>query len=296
MRLFQLSDFLPKDKIVKNGIFSTIGSAKNTNKEATLCYALDFKYLKYAEENPNISAIITHPDLKYDGKKAFALDEEPDIIYGLILNKLILKDVIKPNMAYSVSKSAIIHPSAFISEKSYIGNNVIIGRNVIINDYTIIEDNCIIGDNVVLGCEGFYFKRKKNKELMKFLHSGGVHLHKNVEVMTGSIIQKAHDAEFTTIEEGTKISVNVNIGHSCKIGKHNMITGNIQIAGRVTIGDNCWIGTSSTISDSIVIGNNASIKIGSVVVKDVKDGEEVSGNFAYNHLKRVRNFAKQQRS
>lgn len=293
--IFNVQEFVDSKNIINNGVFQTLGSAKSKSSYQILCYAANLEYLKIANNNPCISAIITIPELQCKTTKALIIDDEPDMLFGKILNQLILKGYIKPKMEYKICKSAVIDPSADISSKCYIGENVVIGRNVIINDYTIIEDNSIIGDNVVLGCDGFFFKRNKAGNLIKFLHAGGVHIYRDVEILTGSMVQRAHDAEFTIIGEGTKISVNVNIGHSTKIGKHNMITGNVQIAGRVVIGDGCWIGTSSTISDSVVIGNNVNIRIGSVVVKDVKEGEEVSGNFAYNHIKRIINFAKEQR-
>ncbi|QLE78832.1 hypothetical protein FLM55_03380 [Francisella sp. Scap27] len=292
-KTYRLSEFVDNSAIIKDGVFETVGSANIKDRDNVLCYASNSKFLEIAEENSNISAIITTKDLKDRCTKAVAMCDEPVFLYGEILNVFINKGLIKPFMSYKISKSAIIDKSAFISSKCYIGNNVTIGKNVIIHEYTIIEDGCIIGDNVVLGCEGFYFRRKKNGEVIKFLHAGGVHLHKNVEIMTGSMVQRAHDAEFTTIGSGTKISVNVNIGHSCKIGENNIITGKVQVAGWSSIGDNCWVGTSSVIADYVTIGSNANIKVGSVVVKDVKENEVVSGNFAYSHAKRIRNFIRE---
>ena len=295
MKIFFLDQYIDSSYIIKNIAFKNIGSAKTKNNDDLLCYAMNLEYLKIADENKNISGIITLPSLQDKSRKVVATSDEPDILYGMISNQLIDQGYIKPTMEFKKSDCAIIDPSAYVSEKTYIGGNVHIGKNVIINDYTIVEDDCIIGDNVVLGCEGFYFKRNHKGELVKFLHAGGVHLCKNVEIMTGSIVQRAHDADFTKIGEGTKVSVHCNISHSANIGKHNMITGNVQIAGRVKMGDYCWIGNSSTLSDSVVIGDNVTIRIGSVVISDIKEKEEVSGNFAYNHRKRVRNFLKEQR-
>lgn len=292
---FKLNQIIDEKYILRDIEFSNIGSAKTNNLNSVLCYATNLEYISLADKNPNIVGIITLSSLSNSSFKVVAISDEPDILFGIISNKLIKDGHIKPKMEYKISNTSIIDKTASISSKVYIGENVTIGKNTIIEDYTIIEDDSIIGDNVVLGCDGFFFKRKKSGELCKFLHAGGVHIGKNVEIMTSSMVQRAHDIDFTTIGNGTKISVNVNIGHSAKIGENNMITGNVQIAGRVIIEDNCWIGTSSTISDSVKIGKNASIRIGSIVVKNVKDNEEVSGNFAYNHIKRIRNFVKEQR-
>lgn len=294
--MYSLNTFIDEQFIVKDGNFETTGSAKATYNDYILCYAVTLEYIKKADSNPQISCIITNKELADQIKnKAVAVVEEPDIIFGQIVNKMIEDGNLEPSMDFGIDKTATLHSSAMISDKCKIGKNVTVGRNSIIEDYTILEDNVIIGDNVVIGCDGFYFKRNKAGKLVKFLHAGGVHLQKHVEVMTGSMVQRAHDANFTIIGEGTKISVNVNIGHSSHIGKHNMITGNVQIAGRATIGDYCWIGTSSTISDSVQIGDNAEIKIGSVVVKNVKENEVVSGNFAMSHSINIKNYIKAQR-
>lgn len=295
-KMFDLKEFVDEKNVIKHGKFEITGNVNATHGKNVLCYALTLKYIKIANNNPNVSCIITYDELANEiHNKAIIVHEEPDILFGEIVNHLIMNEQLKPLMEFGIHKTAKIHPTAIISEKCKIGKNVTIGRNSIIEDYTILDENVIIGDNVVIGCEGFYFKRSKSGELVKFLHAGGVHLHKNVEVMTGSMVQRAHDSNFTVIDKGTKISVNVNVGHSAYIGKHNMITGNVQIAGRAKIGNYCWIGTSSTISDSVEIGNHAEIKIGSVVVKNVKDNEIVSGNFAILHSKNLQNHIKAQR-
>jgi len=293
---YQLKDFISSQYIINHGYFSHTGSAKSTYNHYILCYAVNQEYLNIALNNDAISAIISTPELILGHTtKGIVIHPEPDILYGEIVNQLIHNNQLHPKIDYGIDPTATIHPTAIVSKKCKIGKHVYIGRNAIIEDYTILDEGVIIGDNVVIGCDGFYFKRDKTGKLVKFLHTGGVHLHKNVEVMTGSMVQRAHDVGFTLVEEGTKISVNVSIGHSSHIGKHNMITGNVHIAGRVKVGDYCWIGTSSTISDSITIGNNVTIRIGSVVVKNVKEDEEVSGNFAYTHSKRLKNLIKEQR-
>lgn len=282
--------------VLENGDFKTAGSAKATFSDGILCYAATLEYVRLAVGNPHVSCIITTESLAKEVKnKTVMVHDEPDILYGQVLNHLIAAGKLFPEMGFGIDKTAIIHPTAIVSEKSRIGKHVKIGRNAIIEDYVILDDDVVIGDNAVIGCDGFYFKRNKAGKLIKFLHQGGVHLHKDVEVMTGSMVQRAHDSDFTVVGEGTKISVNVNIGHSSVIGRHNMITGNVQIAGRVRMGDGCWIGTSSTISDGVVIGHNAEIKVGSVVVKNVKVNGIVSGNFAMPHNKNIKNYLKSQR-
>ncbi|AJI57730.1 hexapeptide repeat of succinyl-transferase family protein [Francisella philomiragia] len=295
--LLNLRDYIDNQNIIREGKFSSLGSAKSKSNKNLLCYALSTEYIEIANTSDNISVVITTPKYhkQVSQSKGLVIHGEPDILYAKLNNRLVLDGKNRPQMKFYIDKTANIHNTAIVSHKVWIGKNVQIGKNCIINDYSIISDNSIIEDNVVIGANGSYYKRMANNKLLRVFHAGGVYIGKDVDILANSIIQKAHDADFTYIGDGTKISVNVNVGHSSTIGKHNIITGNVQIAGRVEMGDCCWIGTSATISDSVKIGDFAKVRVGSVVVKDVAAGEQVSGNFAYSHTRRIRNFAKEQR-
>lgn len=297
--MFDVSDFFVHSVILSSGNFSDFGSFNASgDKLNIICYVLDDISFNIALSNSNISVIICLDSIvikDYCGK-SLILSNDPARDYYLLKSKLINMGYFLPDIQSYISSSAKIHPTAIIAPHCYIGENVVIGRNAIINDYTKIMNNCIIADNCMIGHKGLSFKRGVDSSLYELPHSGGVIIHENVELLSSASVQRSHDADcMTSIGHDTKISVNVNIAHSCQIGNHTLISGNVQIAGWAKIGDYCWIGTSSTISDSVIIGNHAQIRIGSVVVKNVKDGQDVSGNFAYDHVKQIRNFVKAQK-
>jgi len=60
----------------------------------------------------------------------------------------------------------------------------------------------------------------------------------------------------------------------------------------VKMGNDVVLGPSVAIKDGITIGNRARIRLGSVVIEDVKDGTDLSGNFAVRHLSNLRNYAR----
>ena len=45
------------------------------------------------------------------------------------------------------------------------------------------------------------------------------------------------------------------------------------------------------VRDGVHIGDGARVSLGSVVVEDVKAGQTVSGHFAIDHLRMLREFA-----
>ena len=57
-----------------------------------------------------------------------------------------------------------------------------------------------------------------------------------------------------------------------------MIVAGSVICGSVKIGKNCFIGANSTVKEHLTIGNNVVIGMGSVVTKDIPDGEIWAGN------------------
>jgi len=292
---FKLEDWFSNTLIENPGNFKTTGSTKSL-RAGTLCYVANQEYAQLAIENNNITAVISMPQFaEFFPVKGLVIHDEPVFLLGEVTNQLIQDGFIKPKMEFHRASSANIHASAIVSEKCFIGENVEIGRNAIVNDYTIIGNNSIIGDNTVLGCDGLFVRRRNNGELFTFLHAGGVNIGEDVEILNNSMVQRAHEDGFTVIGFGTKIGPNVNVAHSSSIGKYCLVAGNTQIAGNVNIGDFSWLGTSVTISDGITIGDRAKVNIGSVVVRNIMDGEAVSGNFAISHTKNLRQHARELR-
>jgi len=297
--LSSLSQELTKDcTILNDGFFKYTSSAIAKSLSNVICYAVNEKYLNRALNNDNVTCVIVPETLKEKVKlsnldKGILLSPNPELSYREINNYFYQKGLLKLDYSFFISSKVIIGKGTNVGEHVFIGDNVVIGENCIIYDNTIIHEGCVIEDNVTIGNEGLYFKRDADGVLHRIYSSGGVIIQKHVEILNGSTVQRSHDlGQLTTIGEGTKISVNVNVGHSAEIGMHTLISGNVQIAGRAKIGSYCWIGTSSTISDSVEIGDFAKVRIGSVVVQNVKKNGDVSGNFAYLHRARLKNHQK----
>lgn len=287
-----LSDFLEciRDTEIQHTYYA------NSHLKNSVCFVLTEEFLNIANSNNNIVAIITTEKLadRVMDEKGLVISDNPKRDFFNLHNELL-----KQNLN-DIQVFNHIDPSASISDTAKIYGNVKIGKNVVIEDFVVINNNTVIGDNtyiaqnVVIGARGMHNTMVDGK-FITVKDAGGVYIGNNCEVLTGAIIQKSYFSEFTKIGNDTKISVGVKVGHGCIIGERTLVAGSVQLAGYNTIGNDVWIGPSSVLSHGLIIGNNAQIKLGSVVVKDVKEKEEVSGNFAYNHKKRIRNFVKEQR-
>jgi UDP-3-O-[3-hydroxymyristoyl] glucosamine N-acyltransferase len=287
---FSIEDIISKSSLKK--VCRT--SFTWTNQPHTLCLAMNIKYFKQAVSNPNISAVITplSPDhIKDYGNTAIIVSRKANELFYFVHNLAL------HNESTSIQKyKSAIHPTAQIDESSIIGENVTIGKNVVINsgciihNNTVIGDECVLYDNVTVGTQGFFSKVILGKKT-HVSHFGGVLLGTNCIVHTGcNISRSVNVGEYTTLGDNVHIGIHSNIAHDCQIGSNTDISSKVVLSGRVNIGENCWIGASVTTSSAIKVGKGASIKIGSVVIEDVKEKEIVSGNFAFSHAKNLKRF------
>ena len=83
----------------------------------------------------------------------------------------------------------------------------------------------------------------------------------------------------------TKLDCQIHLTHDCDIGDRVTLAACAEISGRVTIGDDSYLGPNVSVSNGLKSGKNAHITVGAVVVRDVDDGERVTGNFALPHRK-----------
>ena len=186
-----------------------------------------------------------------------------------------------------------IHPTAVIDESVQIGKNVSIGpyvvieANVAILDNTIIKGhvnigrdvqvgqdcvihpqvsiyhNCVIGNHVcihastVIGADGFGYTKDDGKHL-KVPHVGQVIIEDHVEIGSNTVIDRATMGA-TIIGEGTKIDNLVQIAHSVKLGRHNILCAFTGIAGSTTSGNDVTFAANVGVSDHVKIDDSVTL-------------------------------------
>lgn len=192
-----------------------------------------------------------------------------------------------------------IHPTANVEDGAIIGQNVSIGANcyigqkVKVGDNTTILPNCSIYGKVTIGCysyikpgvviggPGFGFENDENGVPVHFPHTGEVIIGNHVYIGANSTIDRA-TIDATIIEDNVKIDNLVHIAHNCKIHANSMIIAGAVLCGGDEIGEGSWIAPNSSIHQQVKIGKNCTVGLGSVVLKNVKEGRTVFGNPAMN--------------
>jgi UDP-3-O-[3-hydroxymyristoyl] glucosamine N-acyltransferase len=185
-----------------------------------------------------------------------------------------------------VDASAVLRGNVRIGAGSSIGPRVVVEGPVRIGIGVRVEAGAIIG------CDGLYAKNVAGERL-HIPHFGGVDLGDHAYVHAGAVVvRSAIHGEATRIGRAAHLGVMCNIGHDVDVGDGATISSNVVVAGRARIGARAWVGASATISNMVRIGDDAEVRIGAVVIRDVPDGGDVSGNFARGHAGNMKRYLK----
>ena len=290
----KLSD-LNFGKVEKDGEFDWLGlTAEDYEGKKVLTFLNDEKYYKEIENNKSITCIVTTDEVAKKIEKdkyGIIISNNPRKDFFELHNKLVKEDF------YFTKRDNQISEKAYISEKANIGSyNIIIEDDVIVEAGVTIYENVtikkgtIIKSGTILGADGFQYIRNKD-DIIKVEPAGELEIAEDVVIHNNSVIDKGIFGK-TFIGENTKIYNLVHVAHDSKIGKNVFLTAGVIVCGRVKIGANSYLGPNCTIKNGLFLGENTKISMGSVVTKDVKDDEVVTGNFAIPHKQFIENLKK----
>jgi UDP-3-O-[3-hydroxymyristoyl] glucosamine N-acyltransferase len=99
----------------------------------------------------------------------------------------------------------------------------------------------------------------------------------DVEIGANCTIDRA-TFEATRIGEGTKIDNLVMIGHNNQVGRHNLLCGQVGIAGSCQTGDYVTMAGQAGIKDNTRIGNGVIVGAQAGVHRNVPDSQQVLGS------------------
>lgn len=174
-----------------------------------------------------------------------------------------------------IGRGATIHGGANIMVGSKIGEGATIFPNAVLYENTVVGPRSIVHAGAVLGAYGFGYKLHEGRyQLSQQL--GHVVLGADVEVGAGTTIDRGTYGA-TSIGEGTKIDNQVQIGHNCVMGKHNMICSQVGVAGSTTTGDYVVMAGQVGVRDHVHIGDRAVLGAMCGVSNDVEAGAHMLG-------------------
>lgn len=172
-----------------------------------------------------------------------------------------------------IGARTIIYPGAHILAGSSIGEDVSIFPNAVLYENTKVGDRTVIHAGAVLGAFGFGYETVQGRHV-RGAQLGYVEIGADVEIGAGTTIDRGTYGA-TRIGDGTKIDNQVQIGHNCQLGRHNVLCAQVGIAGSCTTGDYVVMAGQVGISDHVNIGSQVQL----AAKAGVKD--DLPGNQAY---------------
>ncbi len=197
----------------------------------------------------------------------------------------------------TVGANAAVGSGTQIQANVNIGENVFIGRDcwifpgVVIYDGCRMGDRCVIHAGTVIGSDGFGFLEQQASGIReKIPQVGIVEIGNDVEIGSNCTIDRAR-FDRTVIGSGTKIDNLVQIAHNVRVGENTVIVSQTGISGSTTIGNNVIIAGQVGVIGHTTIGDNSLIGAKSGVSKAVPPGSRVSGYYAADHKRTMRELA-----
>jgi len=262
--------------------------------EGDITFVSDKKLLSQLA-NCNASAIVLPSSIikGYQGNALFM--DNPYVGYAQLAT---IFDT-TPNLAVSISDSAVIDSSAKIGNNVAIAENVVIGAgveiaencqifanvvigpqvkikqqckiypNVSIYHDCLIGERCIIHANAVIGCDGFGNAPYQGR-WVKIPQIGTVIIGDDVEIGSSTTIDRGALSD-TIISDGVKIDNQCQVAHNVVIGEHTAIAGGSNVAGSTKIGKNCILGGSVAMNGHLTIVDNVVITGDSMVMRNISE-------------------------
>ena len=275
------------------------------------------RYAKVLRASPAAAAIVgPHIKLPASGRVVPTIEVDDPISAFLAVRNHLLGER-KPRWV-GVHHKSYVAPSARIGQNiaihpfAYVGEDVVIGDNATLFPGSVVGDRCKLGDDVtlhpnvvlypdvelgdrvevhagtVLGGDGFKYHLLDGRHL-KVPHSGRVEVGADVEIGSNCAIDRATFG-VTRIGEGTKIDNLVMIGHNNKIGRHNLLCGQVGFAGSCTTGDYVVLAGQAGVKDHTEIGEKVVVGAQAGVHRNLLAGQQVAGTPASPIREHHRNF------
>lgn len=278
----------------------------------TITFVEDERHL-HAWEASRASAAVTSTAFPANGRPLIRV-ADPLMAFARIVG--LFRAPAATDTAWQIDPTARIHPTATLGEGAVVGAyavvgagavlgarvhlhaGVCVGQNCTLGDdvtlfpHVVLYDDCRIGHRVivhansVLGADGFGYRLQAGRHV-KVPQLGTVDVADDVEIGACTTIDRGTFGP-TRVGLGTKIDNLVMVAHNCQIGKHNLLVGQVGIAGSTTTGDYVVMAGQVGVADHIHIGDRAQLGAKAGVHKDVPADSRMLGSPATSNREQLR--------
>ena len=278
-------------QVISDGEFEVLEQCTRIRSPKALTFLEKAKFAS-SLSHPDISCVICNPEalpMIPANVRGVAVSESPKTAFFKIHNYLYANREQWPS---EIDASAQISPLAYVAPCNVrIGRNVVVGPFAVINENSVLEDDVRIGSHTVIGSQSYTVVDDGPDARFLARDLGKTIIRRGVEICSASVIECGTlQNDVTDIGEYCMIDNNVLVGHGTPVGRLTEIAGGSLVAGNCVIGERAWLGVSATLSNRVEVGDRSRVSLGSVVTKNVPDGETVTGNFAIEHKRFMENL------
>ena len=284
MRLSDLATVVPLE-IVRDGEFLSLGLLSGKNPAMLACLHDPARAGNW-RTNESIACVLTTADLAPSVPEKFGVAVTPAPRERFLDAQRYLgaeTDFYGRGFESEISHDAAIDSSAHVASRNVrIGEGCVVEAGAIILERVTLESGAVIRAGAVIGAEGFH-PVPYGDGIRNMPHHGSVHVGKGVEIGSNSVICRSVFSNPTGIGDGTLIGPLVYVAHGVTLGRRCRIAASARICGSSVLGDGVTVGPNAVISNLVHVGDDATVSIGSVVVRNVGAGQRVTGHFAVEH-------------
>ena len=175
-----------------------------------------------------------------------------------------------------VGDGCTLHPGAVVRDRCKLGRDVVLHPHAVLYEDVSLGDRVEVHAGTVLGGDGFGYRLVEGRHA-KVPQTGRVDVGDDVEIGANCTIDRG-TFEATSIGAGTKIDNLVMIGHNNQIGRHNLLCGQVGIAGSCKTGDYVVMAGQAGIKDHTEIGDRAVVGAQAGVHRSIPAGQKVLGS------------------
>ena len=174
-----------------------------------------------------------------------------------------------------IGEHTIIHSGVRILDGCKIGPDTVIFPNAVLYENTIVGRQVLIHANAVIGAYGFGYSTVDGRHKLS-AQLGYVEIGDQVEIGAGSTIDRGTYGP-TLIGSGTKIDNLVQIGHNCRVGRHNLICSQAGLAGSCSTGEYVVMAGQVGVAHHLHVGDGAVLGGKAGVMSDALPGKRYLG-------------------
>ena len=174
-----------------------------------------------------------------------------------------------------IGAGCVIHSGVRILDGCKLGDSCTLFPNVVLYENTVLGNRVLVHAGAVLGAYGFGYSTSQGRHKV-CSQLGFTQIGDDVDIGAGTMIDRGTYGP-TVVGEGTKLDNLVQIGHNCRIGKHNLICSQVGIAGSVSTGDNVVLAGQVGLADHLHLADGTIIGAKAGVMTDTEAGKRYIG-------------------